>query len=152
MKVPAEDNDALRFLCWEDADFRNPPGEYQMFSHIYVAKDTLSCANYYLKRTAYDNNKIFSKEAVKSVLEDFHVDDLLKALETPSKAISLAHEFMGLFEKGGFCLTKWTSNSGELLASIPEDIRARPTVNLDLDELPNERALGVLWNVKKDVF
>ena len=120
-----------------------------MVSHIFGAKDSPSCANYCLKRTADDNKKIFSEEAVKSVQEDFYVDDLLKAVETPSKAISLAHELMALLDKGGFRLTKWTSNSREVLASIPEGKRARPTVNLDLDELPIERALGILWNVER---
>ena len=59
---------------------------------------------------------------------------------------------MVLLEKGGFRRTKRTSNSREVLASIPEDKRARPTINLDLDELPIERALGALRNVEKDVF
>ena len=106
VKVPPVDADALRFLWWEDADFRKPPEEYQLVSHIFGAKDSPSCANYCLKRTADDNKKIFSEEAVKSVEEDFYVDDLLKAVETPSKAISLAHELMALLEKGGFRLTK----------------------------------------------
>jgi len=87
-----------------------------MVSHIFGAKDSPSCANYCLKRIADDNKNIFSEEAVKSVQEDFYVDYLLKAIETPSKAISLA-----LLEKGRFRLTKWTSNSREVLASIPED-------------------------------
>ena len=147
VKVPAEDVNALCFLWWEDADFCKPPEEYQMVSHIFGAKDSPSCTNYCLKRTA-DNNKIFSEEAVKSVQEDFYVDDLLKAVETPSKAISPAHELMALLEKGGFHLTKWTSNGREVLASIPEDKRARPTVNRDLDELPIERALGSLCNLR----
>ena len=59
---------------------------------------------------------------------------------------------MTLLEKGGFRLPKWTSNCREVLANIPEDKRAQPTLILDLDELPIERALGVLWNVEKDVF
>ena len=152
VKVPAEDADVLRFLWWEDADFRKPPEEYQMVSHIFGMKNSPSCANYCPKRTADDNRKIFSEETVKSVQEDFYIIyDLLKAVETPSKAISLAHKLMALLERGGFRLTKWTSKSGEVLASIPEDKRARPTVNLDLDELPIDRALGVLWNVEKDV-
>jgi len=123
-----------------------------MVSQIFGAKVPPSCANYCLKRTAADNKKNFSEEAVRSVQEDFYVDDLLKAVETPSKAISLAHELMALLEKGGFRLTKWTSNSREVLASIPEDERAQPTVNLDLDELPIERALGVLWKIERDAF
>ena len=59
---------------------------------------------------------------------------------------------MALLGKGGFRLTKWTKSSREVVASKPEHKRDRPTVNLDLDELPIERALGVLWNVEKDVF
>ena len=123
-----------------------------MVSHIFGTKNSPSCANYCLKRTADDNKKIFSEEAVKSVQEDFYIYDLLKAIETPSKAISMAHKLMALLERGGFHLTKWTSNSREALASIPKDKRARRTVNLDLDELPIDGELGVLWNVAKDVF
>lgn len=107
-----------------------------MVSRIFGEKDSPSCTNYCLKITADDNKNIFTEEAVKSVQEDFNADDLLKAIKTPSKAISLAHELMALPEKGGFRLTKWMSNSQEVLASIPEDKRARPTINLDLDELP----------------
>ena len=96
-----------------------------MVSHIFGVKNSPSCANYCPKRTADDNKKIFSEEAVKSVQEDFYIYDLLKAVETPSKAISLAHKLMALLTRGGFRLTKWTSNSREVLASIPEDKRAR---------------------------
>ena len=97
-----------------------------MVSHIFGAKDSPSCANYCLKRTAADNKKNFSEEAVKSVQEDFYVDDLLKAVEAPSKAISLAHKLMALLKKGGFRLTKWTSNSREVLASIPGAANCKP--------------------------
>ena len=59
---------------------------------------------------------------------------------------------MALLRKGGFRLTKWTKSSREVVANKAEHKRDRPTVNLGLDELPIERALGVLWNVEKDVF
>ena len=105
-----------------------------------------------MKEPLTTTRAILVKKAVKSIHEDFYVDDLLKVVETPSKEISLAHELMLLLEKGGFRLTKWKSNSREVLANIPEDKRAQPTVNLDLDKLPIERVLGVLWNVEKDAF
>ena len=40
VNVPAKDAGAyaLLFLWWEDADFREPPEEYQMDSHIFGAK------------------------------------------------------------------------------------------------------------------
>ena len=83
VKVSADDAYTLRFLWWENANFREPPGEYQKISYIFGAKDSPSWASYCLKRTADDNKKIFSEEAVKSVQEDFYFDDLLKAVETP---------------------------------------------------------------------
>ena len=52
--------------------------------------------------------------------------------------------------KGGFNLTKFTSNSKEVLAAIPNDKRSKPELDLDLDELPIERALGVRWFVEDD--
>ncbi|PIK56299.1 hypothetical protein BSL78_06781 [Apostichopus japonicus] len=53
---------------------------------------------------------------------------------------------------GGFKLGKWVSNSKRLLESIPEDDRAKELKGLDLenDELPKERALGVQWCVERD--
>ena len=41
-----------------------------------------------------------------------------------------------------------------MLASVPESERAESLImiNLDFDELPVERALGVQWNVQEDVF
>ena len=38
------------------------------------------------------------------------------------------------------------------MANISEEERANPTLDLDLDHLPVERALGVQWDVERDVF
>lgn len=47
---------------------------------------------------------------------------------------------------------KWISNSRAVLQSVAEEHRARDSkeVNLDRDELPMERALGLLWCVETD--
>ena len=57
-----------------------------------------------------------------------------------------------LLKKGGFRLTRWISNNLDVASSIPETERAQSMVNLDLDDLPIERILGVLWNVSSDSF
>jgi hypothetical protein len=56
--------------------------------------------------------------------------------------------------KGGFHLTKWISNSRELLTSIPKEERAKEVKDLDLDQdkLPIERALGIQWSAESDKF
>ncbi|KAK2561737.1 hypothetical protein P5673_015113 [Acropora cervicornis] len=40
----------------------------------------------------------------------------------------------------------------EVLQSIPPDLRANPLLDLDLDQLPLERALGVYWDAQSDTF
>ena len=67
-------------------------------------------------------------------------------------AIRVANDLMSLLARGGFRLTKFMSNNPTVLKAIQNDERAAPSANLDLDELPVERALGVGWNVKEDTF
>ena len=55
-------------------------------------------------------------------------------------------------KEGGFHLTKFTSNSRKLLATLPEKERANPALNLDLDQLPIGRALGLHWDADSDTF
>ena len=44
------------------------------------------------------------------------------------------------------------SNSQEVLSKIPDADRVKPTLDLDLENLPVERTLGVQWDVEKDAF
>jgi hypothetical protein len=57
-----------------------------------------------------------------------------------------------MLAKGGFRLTKWASNSREVLASIPPDERASSLVNLDFELFPESAALGSIWDVEADTF
>ena len=40
----------------------------------------------------------------------------------------------------------------EVLSQIPNQEMASPSINLDLDDLPIERSLGLLWNTETDSF
>ena len=73
------------------------------------------------------------------------MDDVLKSVPNTEQAIPVASDLMKLLREGGFCLTKFASNSPELLVSIPPASRANPKLDLDLDQLPLERALGIYW-------
>ena len=57
-----------------------------------------------------------------------------------------------LLKEGGFRLTKFASNSREVLQSISPELRANPLLVLDLDQLPLERALGLYWDAQSDTF
>ncbi|KAK3728345.1 hypothetical protein QZH41_002189 [Actinostola sp. cb2023] len=66
----------------------------------------------------------------------------------------MVRDMTNLMAKGGFRLTKWLSNKKEVLQDIQASERAKSvsSLNLDLDKLPTEITLGVLWDVNKDKF
>lgn len=49
-------------------------------------------------------------------------------------------------KEGGFHLMKFASNSCKLVATLLEKERANPGLNLDLDQLPTGRTLGLHWD------
>ena len=56
--------------------------------------------------------------------------------------------------KGGFNLTKFTRNSEEVLKSIPNEDRRENISDeaLTFGKLPEDKALGVKWNINKDTL
>lgn len=85
---------------------------------------------------------------------NFYVDNLLKSVSDELEAVQVVSQLTKLLLRGGFRLTKWVSNSREVLLSVPEDDRAQDVKSLDLsrDALPAECALGVYWCVETDTF
>ena len=154
VKVPTEDRDLLRFLWWPDGDYSQNMVEYRMTVHLFGATSSPSCANFSVRKCAEDNINQFSAQAVNTIMNNFYVDDCLASTATEEDAIALYHELRSICHKGGFLLTKWMSNSRQVLAAIPETERAKEVKNLDLDhdDLPVERVLGVQWCVQSDVF
>ena len=77
---------------------------------------------------------------------------MLKSVASVPEAITLVKNVRGMCRTGGFRLTKYVSNSQELLMSIPQkDRRQEATDQRLLERIPdNERALGVLWNISDE--
>ena len=151
--VIKEDQPALRFL-WRNLKCEQPPEVYQMLVMIFGAASSPCTANYILRKTADDNRQdpMFSPEAIKAVKENFYMDDLLKSVKDDATAIRLQKELTNLLSKGGFRLTKWSSSSRNVLAEIPDKEKASPSIDLDFDDLPIERSLGLKWNTETDCF
>ena len=87
-----------------------------------------------------------------TVEQNFYIDNCLKSVQTPHFAVRLVQELTELLKKGGFRLTKRVSNSREVVESIPEKERATLDKNLDFEDLPIERALGIQWNASSGTF
>ena len=150
VKVLKQDTDSLRFL-WRE-NFNASIDEYIMCVHIFGKVDLPCCVNQALKRTAIDNKPKFSLTAIEAVLEHFCMDGYLDSFPGLEEAIKVILEVVQLLKLGGFNLTKFVSNNSEIdKYTRQQSPTAKDLVNLDLDETPIERALGVLWDPKQDV-
>lgn len=66
----------------------------------------------------------------------------------------MCQDLIKIWGHGGFHLNKWVSNHRKVLDSIPKSELAKEvkTLDLDQDELPMERALGLNWYEESDMF
>lgn len=82
------------------------------------------------------------------------MDDCLVSVSTEEEAVSLYQGLRALCKKGGFQLLKWISNRRSVLTAIPQHERSIEVKNLDMDndDLPVERVLGVQWCVQLDLL
>ncbi|KAK3726566.1 hypothetical protein QZH41_001952, partial [Actinostola sp. cb2023] len=153
-KVEEEHRDFLRFLWWENGNLQRTPDEYRMTVHLFGAKSSPGCSNYGLKKIADDYEDEFGSKVADFIRNDFYVDDGLKSLPTEEQAISMVQKSKQMCARGGLRLHKFTSNSRQVIESIPPEDRAKDLKELDLQQssLPLERALGVQWYVENDVF
>lgn len=151
VRVEPRDCDALRFLWWRGGDLSAELVEYRMVKHIFGATSSPSVVNFCLKKTAMMEEQQ-NTEIANVIDRNMYVDDLMKSTETAADAISLANKVSKQLDKGGFHLTKWCSNDRRVIAAIPESERAKTVVNLELQQLPTQSALGMKWNIEDDKF
>ena len=151
--TPRRDQDSLRFLWWPRGDLTAPPADYCMTRHVFGLRSSPSCAAFALLRTAADYGKEFDEKVTNYVQRNFYVDDLLLSVPTTLDAEHAAHDLTALLKRGGFTLTKWSSNSRQVLQCIPSEIRAQAVQNLvPSDCLPGAQTLGLLWEPDSDYF
>ncbi|XP_022102055.1 uncharacterized protein LOC110985381 [Acanthaster planci] len=154
VRVSPECRDVLRYLWWPDGDTSREPAVHRMTAHPFGGTWSPSCCSFALRHTAEDNRHEFQPDTVNCVMRNFYVDDCLVSLATEVEAIRVSRELRELLSRGGFQLTKWLSNSPQVLESTPQEDRAVGVRGLDLNHeaLPTERALGMQWDVETDCF
>ena len=103
------------------------------------------------KKHQFNLNHVSCEEiSLSHQVEDFW--RVLKSVPNEGRAIWLAQQLILLLKKGGFHLTKFSSNSCKFLAKLPEKERANPDLNLDLYDLPIGRVLRLHWDANSDTF
>ena len=151
--VTARDERFLRFLWWNEGNYKQEPSVYCMCVHLFGATSSPSVANFCMKKTADDNETRYSDQAIDVLRRSFYVDDMLKSVSTVDEAVSLVKEMQDLLKQGGFVLNKFMSSSRQVVQTIPEEDRAKSwQKDLSDSSLPQESALGLKWNVENDCF
>ena len=150
VRVKTDDQDALRFPWWPRGNTNEPPRAYRMTVHLFGGAWSPSCCTYAMHRTVQDHEHQFSELACETVRRNFYVDDRLESVDSIEEAVALASELKELLARGGFNLTKWTSNYAAVLEEIPPSDRSKKIKERDIDAPLEERALGVYWSMEED--
>ena len=154
VRVPVYQRDFMRFLWWPDGDLNAELAEYRMTVHPFGAVSSPSCSNFALRNAANENEEEIGNAIANTLRRNFYVDDCLRSVGTEAEGKDQIDGLRKACAKGGFRLTKFISNRRSVLESIPEEERSKDVKTLDLnyDDLPVERALGVQWCVESDTF
>ena len=154
IQIPPRDRDKLRFLWWENGELSNALIDYQMCVHLFGTVCSPGCANIALKQTAVVFKDNLDQNTVDVINNCFCVVDCLASSTSVKEAERLFKEVSELLMKGGFKITKWLSNSREVIKTVSKSDRSTKLENLDLcsADLPKERALGLWWDAEKDAL
>ena len=80
------------------------------------------------------------------------MDDYLDCFSSEERAIDIIQKVISILSNGGFRLTKWLSNNKNILKAVLTTERSPKIVNLDLDNTPVERALGIIRDPQEDML
>ena len=153
VQIPYPDNNYFRYMWFYDNDIEKEPVEFRMKVYVFGTVTSPSVANFALKEIAKRFKDDFSAETLNTITSNFYVDDLLKSVATLDAAIKLRQEITAALAKAGFHITKWTSNSPELLATIPKEDIAVDCDGRTIEDccsMPNKTALGIRWDIRHD--
>ena len=96
----------------------------------------------------------YASDVTRILERNFYVDDMLKSFQTVTEAKDVIRKVKEFCAKRVINLTKFTSNSEEVLNSVPNKDRKKNVSDetLTFGKLPEDKALGVKQNVSKDTL
>ena len=152
--VKEEHRDFLRFLWFKDNDPDKEVIEYRMHVHIFGNRPSPAVATFGLRKVAQEGQLHYGQDAKEFVERNFYVDDGLLVAPTPEQAIEVLKQTKDMLAVANLRLHKIVSNSQQVMDAFPMSERASDICNLDLDldDVPLQRSLGILWNIQKDAF
>jgi hypothetical protein len=147
----AEADQNLQRILWTADDGR--VSEFIILVAVYGTAAAPFLATRCLKKLAEDEEENYPV-ASKVLDKQFYVDDLMGGESSTATAIHLQQQLTAIIKAGAMELTKWASNSEEVMATIPASSReSLEALTLDSDHHSGViKALGVCWHPKSDEF
>ncbi|XP_052810470.1 uncharacterized protein LOC128238519 [Mya arenaria] len=148
--VHENDRNYLRFFWHEDNDTSKPLIEYRMRKHVFGNSPSPAIATYGLRKAVEKSDS----DVVQFVERDFYVDDGLRSCSTVSEATDLLQRTQSSLAKSGIRLHKIASNAPDVMKNFSKEDLASDLnqVDFDIDSLPTQRSLGLVWDLNHDCF
>ncbi|XP_057379661.1 uncharacterized protein LOC130701900 [Daphnia carinata] len=149
VRVRSSDGPAFRFL-WRTPGSKEPPDVYQMDVHLFGAASSPAVCSNALRQAVRDSGD--ADTLLPQVTRHFYVDNWLVSFQSVSEALSTAHRLTEALKAGGFPLTQWATSHTAVRSGLPDMQHREPIIDMDLDALPIERTLGLMWDFRRDAF
>ncbi|XP_055604591.1 uncharacterized protein LOC129752834 [Uranotaenia lowii] len=140
----------LQRILWRDTP-DEPVKTFELTTVTYGTASAPYLATRCLKQLAEDGSASHPIGS-RVVRDSFYVDDCLVGADSVEEGKHLVEETTDLTNSAGFNLRKFNSNSPEILASIPEDLKEKKSV-LEFDSSDSTvKTLGLKWDTESDNF
>ena len=147
--ISAEDKPYHRFL-WRVMNQDRQPDMYEFDRVVFGVNASPFQAQFVLQNHARKFEASFPMAAEK-VLKSTYMDDSMDSVSSEEQGVDLYKQLSRLLTKAGMHGRKWLSNSPTVLKDILlQDRKAK--VDLDNEQLPSTKTLGLWWLAEQDVF
>ena len=152
--VREDHRDLLRFFWYKDNDPDGELTEYRIKVHVFGNTSSPAVATYCLWKTAEVAEPLFGTDAKDFVHNNFYVDDGVKSVAEPAKAVDLLSRKQAMLATANLRLHKIASSHPEVTQAFPSEDKASDLRDLDFsqDTIPVQHSLGVLWDLSTDAF
>jgi hypothetical protein len=145
----------LRFFWYGNNDQEKPLTENRMCVHVFGNTLSPAVVTFGLRQAAITTEPDFGKDVYDFIRRNFYVHDALVSLPTTHQVVDLLRRTQqALRIHGNLRLHKIISSNPLLMQQFPAKDLAKDLVDLNLDkeELPSQRSLGIVWNLRSNSF
>ncbi len=150
--VEEKHKDYMRFFWFKNNDPNEPLVLYRATVHIFGNCGSPAVAGRGLKFATEKAEPPLSKEAKTYLERSSYVDDNLGSAKDAKGAISVLKEAKAVLGHFNIRLHKIAASDPEVMEAFPESERATDLIEVDFHQAPDQKSLGLRWNVSKDTF